>query len=243
MSAVKAFGDIGQTAWLRQIRDRFIAGHNSCELRRHLDSVPPETPIQDIVDQCRVWESHADTDVRRASKPGPDTVFPAYAVSDPDGRVDDLWVAAVATPQSTPDQEVFHRRLLASAAATLAPTPKPEPPAVDQLLQRLMSVTQARQPAPAAATRSAGLETLLQNLLSGSLTPVRQSRPGPIRRDWNTVVCFSCGNPGHSANRCPTLDDSFPFMLPGWSAEKVAGGYAMISPRAAAERRRVENGD
>ena len=204
--AVKAFGDIGQTAWLRQIRDRFIAGHNSCELRRHLNSVPPETPIQDIVDQCQVWESHADTDVRRASKPGPD-------------------------------------RLLASTAAKPAPTPKPEPPAVDQLLRRLMSVTQARQPAPAAATRSAGLETLLQNLLSGSLTPVRQSRPGPIRRDWNTVVCFSCGNPGHSANRCPTLDDSFPFMLPGWSAEKVAGGYAMISPRAAAERRRVENGD
>ena len=75
-SAVKAFGDIGQTAWLRLIRDRFIAGHNSCELPRHLDSVPPETPIRDIVDRCRVWESHAQLDVRRASKPGPDTVFP-----------------------------------------------------------------------------------------------------------------------------------------------------------------------
>ena len=34
--AVKAFGDIGQTARLRLIRDRFIAGHGSCELRRHL---------------------------------------------------------------------------------------------------------------------------------------------------------------------------------------------------------------
>ena len=39
--AVKAFGDMGQTARLRLIRDRFIAGHSSCELRRHLDSVPP----------------------------------------------------------------------------------------------------------------------------------------------------------------------------------------------------------
>ena len=58
--AVKAFGDMGQTARLRLIRDRFIAGHNSCELSRHLDSVPPETPIRDIVDRCRVWESHAD---------------------------------------------------------------------------------------------------------------------------------------------------------------------------------------
>ena len=52
--AVKAFGDMGQTARLRLIRDHFIAGHSSCELRRHLDSVPPETPIRDVVDRCRV---------------------------------------------------------------------------------------------------------------------------------------------------------------------------------------------
>ena len=46
--AVKAFGDMGQTARLHIIRDRFIAGHDRCELRRHLDSVSPETPIRDI---------------------------------------------------------------------------------------------------------------------------------------------------------------------------------------------------
>ena len=62
--AVKAFGDMGQTARLRLIRDQFIAGHNSCELCRHLDSVPPEMPIQDIVNRCLVWEGHADLDVR-----------------------------------------------------------------------------------------------------------------------------------------------------------------------------------
>ena len=69
--AVKAFGDMGQTARLRLIRDRLIAGHNSCELRRHLDSVPPETPIRDVVDRCHVWESHANPAVRRVSKPSP----------------------------------------------------------------------------------------------------------------------------------------------------------------------------
>ena len=89
------------------------------------------------------------------------------------------------------------------------------------------------QPVPAAATGSAGLETLL----SGNLTPVQQPRPGPIRRDWNVVVCFSCGKAGHGATRCPTLDESFPFMLPRWTAEKTMGGYAMISPQIAAERR------
>ena len=70
--AVKAFGDMGQTARLRLIRDRFIAGHDNCDLRRHLDSVPPETPIRDVVDRCRVWESHADPIVRRMTKPTPD---------------------------------------------------------------------------------------------------------------------------------------------------------------------------
>ena len=53
--AVKALGDMGQTARLRLIRDRFIAGHNNCDLRRHLDSAPPETPIRDVVDRCRAW--------------------------------------------------------------------------------------------------------------------------------------------------------------------------------------------
>ena len=50
--AMKAFGYMGQMVRLRLIRDRFIAGHSSCELRRHLDSVPPETPVRDVVDWC-----------------------------------------------------------------------------------------------------------------------------------------------------------------------------------------------
>ena len=70
--AVKLFGDMGVNARLRLIWDRFVAGHEHCALRRHLDSVPPETPIWDIVDRCRVWESHADTGIRRIVKPVPE---------------------------------------------------------------------------------------------------------------------------------------------------------------------------
>ena len=57
------------------IRDRFIDGHASCELRRHLDSVAPETPIRDIVDRCRVWESHADSDNRKGRRHGPERAY------------------------------------------------------------------------------------------------------------------------------------------------------------------------
>ena len=50
---VKAFWDMGHTARLCIGRDMFVAGHDSCALRRHLDSVPAETTIRDIVDRGR----------------------------------------------------------------------------------------------------------------------------------------------------------------------------------------------
>ena len=95
---------MGQTARLRLIRDRFIAGYNSCELRMYLDSVPPETPIRDVVDRCRVWESHADPEIRRVSKPGPEPIYPAYVIGDSDKVVEEIWVVAVIKPKSMPDQ-------------------------------------------------------------------------------------------------------------------------------------------
>ena len=96
--AIKAFGDMGQTTRLRLIRNRFIAGHSNCDLRRHLDSVPPETPIRDVVDRCRVWESHADPVVCRMSKPTPDPTYPTYAVGDTDREPPDRPPAVVNTP-------------------------------------------------------------------------------------------------------------------------------------------------
>ena len=42
---------------------------------------------------------------------------------------------------------------------------------------------------------------------------------------------FSCGKVGHGANRCPTMDKSFLFMLPGWRAESTPGGFWKFSPR------------
>ena len=61
--AQRAFADVNASVRLQLVRDRFIAGQAECSLRRHLDSVGPDTPIRDIVDRCRVWESHAeDTD-------------------------------------------------------------------------------------------------------------------------------------------------------------------------------------
>ena len=141
MLAIKAFGDMGQTSRLRIILDQFVAGHDSCELRQHLDSVPPETPIRDIVDRCRVWESHAESDGRRFSKPGPDRALTTYMWSDSGCRMEYRMVAAVTTSQSTPDQlKTLLRPLLpgpvvpSGGAATL-----------EQLLPRLLAGAQARK--------------------------------------------------------------------------------------------------
>ena len=50
---------MGPSAWVRMFRDRFVASHWDCDLWRHFDSVL-KMPIRDIVDRCRVWESHVD---------------------------------------------------------------------------------------------------------------------------------------------------------------------------------------
>ena len=56
--------DLDAPVRLQLVCDRFITGQEHRALRRHLDSVGPDTPISDIVDRCRVWESHEERDSR-----------------------------------------------------------------------------------------------------------------------------------------------------------------------------------
>ena len=88
------------------------------------------------------------------------------------------------------------------------------------------------------------------NALSPRLKWPRHGLPLPIilepRSSPVMGATANVGGPdweGHSAIRFPDLNKTFPFMLPGWKAEKVGGGYVMISPRVAAESRRAGNGD
>ena len=62
MLARRAFIDIDMSIQIQMVRDRFIDGQAECALRRHLDSLGPDTPMSDIVDCCRVWESHRDVE-------------------------------------------------------------------------------------------------------------------------------------------------------------------------------------
>ena len=60
MLALRGFSDMKEKARDLMVRNKCIASQQSCDLRRHLDSATPETSIVDIVDSCRIWESHAE---------------------------------------------------------------------------------------------------------------------------------------------------------------------------------------
>ena len=61
MLAIQGFGDMREQARDTMIRDKFIAGQEQCALRRQLDGFAQGTPIGEIVDSCRVWESHSES--------------------------------------------------------------------------------------------------------------------------------------------------------------------------------------
>ena len=137
------------------------------------------------MDPCRVWESHADPEIRRVSKPGPDPIYPAYVINDSDKVVDETRVAAVTKPKSMTDKmEELLRRLLVDVTTPIpVPVPVPEVPVVEKLLQRLVTETQIRQPAPVVASEPAGW-----NLCSDRCFRFRQRRRHSLDRDLSDVI-------------------------------------------------------
>ena len=147
-------------------------------------------------------------------------------------------MTAVTGQRSGTNQlEDLLRRLITTMES---PAPTPEVPAVEKLLQRMVAETQSRPPPVVSSPAPTELEQIMRSFLAGQRQRPPQ-RQRPARRDWSDVICFSRGKSGHAATRCPNLNDSFPFMQPGWREEKTPGGFIMIPPRVAMDRRRAEN--
>ena len=162
--AMRAFGNLSPLTRLQLVRDQFIAGQVGCTLRRHLDSVEPETPIQDIVDRCRMWESHAEFVGHRGDSPTPRQPLPVYMIDDAGTGNGQTGATADITPE---DQE-----LLGSLMRHLLPTPVVSPPEAtpipsehDLLIQCLMGDNHPVQPLQQERSSFTDMEILQQNLL------------------------------------------------------------------------------
>ena len=216
--AMRAFGDLSSSAHLQLVCDRFIAGQMECSLRRHLDSVEPGTPIRDIVDRCRVWESHAEDTDCWGARPIPHRPLPVYRIDDEETK-------------SSPDVSSEDQDMLGSLMRHLLPTPAvlpltetSIPSEFEQLLQRLMGEEHPVLPLLRERSGLTDMEVLLQSLLPvGSLVTERPPPSGG--RQGSSIIDFSCGESGHAASRCPTLDNTFPFLPPGWQANWMGDGF------------------
>ena len=198
--AVRGFGDVGQRARTRMVRDRFILGQRSCGLRRHLDSVPPDTPIRDIVDRCRVCESHFVTK-RHLTSPalGPEVLVTAvHSATDDSSPCRREWDPIV------PDRSTDHG---ATVNCELLPM------LVAYLQQSVHQDTPAALVGDTSLVSSLDVVALLRQL---RLPKDELARIPSTEMRETGMVCFSCGRGGRGVSRCSRMDTAFPFLPPGW---------------------------
>ena len=134
--ARKAFVDVDAPVRLQLVRDRFIIGQEHRTLRRHLDSVGPDTPISDIVDRCRVWESHEESNSRLMARLEPTGPRGFFQVTQ---QISDEHSGLSTEPDKTPSEfGILAQRLGKMVQQT--ESENSETIDIEQLLRRLLPV-------------------------------------------------------------------------------------------------------
>ena len=169
--ARRALVDIDPLIQLQMVLDQFIDGQAECVLHRHLDSLGPDTPMADIVDCSRVWESHIE--LASGRQMGTDRQSPRAVCQVTVDRQ-----SSVESP-GTESLEDIIRKLLPTTARP-PPEAAPIPSNKDLLIQRLMGAIRPSQPMAQERSKLTDLEIMLQNWLPvGTVTewmPLRRIR-------------------------------------------------------------------
>ena len=188
--AVRGFGDMGKCARDSMIRDIFIVAQGNCRLRQHLHGVSSDTPIWDIVDRCRVWESHSEREPISGAGQDQDSLGCLRADSQElmvctgmDSRVPVPVVGVI--PRSVETQQKVE-----NGDGQLAPLE-----VISSLVTRLLRTAQESWLADEKVPPEEGMGT------SSAVPPVTGVERGHSVREW-ARVCFSCGRQGHGVNRC-----------------------------------------
>ena len=208
-----------------------MIGEAECSLRRHLDSVGLDTPIRDIVDSCRVWESHADDTDSWGGCHEPERPRAVYHV------VDD------SKPQvASEDSDV-----LGWIMRHLLPTPAVSPPKVtpipsdrELLIQCLLGTVHPVQPVVQEHSSLTDIEFLLQSMLPFRSVAEENIEP-PADHQEPTAGCFSYGELGHETAWCPVLDELFFFLPPGWRADRTDDEFVLQPPPRGADCQQAGN--
>ena len=170
--ARRVFVDIDPRIQLQMVRHRFIDGQAECSLRRHLVSLGPDTPMADIVDCSRVWESHIE--LARVRQMGTDRQSPcAVCQVTVDGQ------SSVESPETESLEDII-RKLLPKPARP-PPEAAPIPSDNDLLIQRLMGAIRPSQPVAQERSKLTDLEIMLQNWLPvGAVTEEDAASPNSL---------------------------------------------------------------
>ena len=138
------------------VRHRFIEGQVECALRRHLDSLRPDTPMSEIVYCCRVWESHRDVETE-----------PKTSADRRPARTVCQVMVYEQIPTASPETDTLEniiRRLLPTPVPP-APRDDPIPTDRDLLIQRLLGTIVPSKPVVQERSAVTELETMLLNWL------------------------------------------------------------------------------
>ena len=171
-----------------------------------------DTPMTDIVDCCRVWESYREVEIQPQTSADrrPVRVICQVAEVEP----------ALATSPETETIEDIIRKLFPTPALP-PPQAVPIPSDRDLLIKQLMEAI--CPPRPVAQERSVATDLALVG------TVTEEDAASPDLSSDSAEGCFSCGGLTHTTDQCQTLDESFPFLPMGWQAEHI-GDQVILGP-------------